>query len=186
MDRFKIHLLVALLAFGIGLLSVFTPIIKSHFIAASVKESFRQIEETKITEGTEITYENDCNACPHYKLTIYADGSVVFEGLENVKTKGMVKSSISQEKLLELIKEFEMENYFSLNDQYLNKADGCPEIWDDESSIVNTSIKINGKSKSISHYRGCQDILGRSVYPEQLTHIEYKITEIAGTKQWTE
>src|SRR5262249_21525334 len=42
--------------------------------------------------------------CPSYKLTVSADGTVVFEGREYVKNKGTVRSNIGVEKVAELIK----------------------------------------------------------------------------------
>jgi hypothetical protein len=80
-----------------------------------------------------------------------------------------------------LIAEFDKAKYFSLNDKYETQKDGCPEEWTDHPTVV-TSIKMNGKSKSISHYHGCRD--GQIIYPKALTDLEDRIDEIVGTKQW--
>jgi len=56
---------------------------------------------------------------------IKADGSVVFEGREFVKQKGIVKSQISQEQLRALLVEFDRIKFFSLRDKYISVEDGC-------------------------------------------------------------
>ena len=43
-----------------------------------------------------------------------------------------------------------------------------------------TSISLNGRSKSVSHYYGCR---GPEIIPA-LTALERKIDEIAGTEKW--
>lgn len=123
--------------------------------------------------------------CPDYRLTVSADGGVIFEGREFVKVKGVTKGTISLEKVRQLIAQFDSAKYFSLNDKYETEKDGCPEVWTDNPSVV-TSIRINGKSKSVSHYHGCQEGRGTSVYPKGLTDLENQIDEIVGTKRWIE
>lgn len=127
--------------------------------------------------------------CPVYKLEISADGKVVFEGVEYVKTKGRVESGLTQEQLRQLISEFEKANYFSLGARYVAAEDGCPTYWTDNPSAF-TSIRINGKSKSIAHYYGCQEKETKrgqgSPFPRELTELERKIDVIAGTKRWVE
>jgi hypothetical protein len=138
-----------------------------------------------IPEDTLITLERSTclGWCPDYKLTISADGAVTFEGRQYVKVKGLAKGSISLEDLCKLIKAFQAASYFSLHDKYATKNDGCPEVWTDYPNVI-TSIRINGKSKSISHYHGCQDNSGTSIYPKGLTDLENNIDQIVGTDKW--
>ena len=140
-----------------------------------------------IPDDTLITLQRSVcfGACPDYKLTISADGTVTFEGHQFVRVKGKAKKMISPAQLRQLIAEFEKAKYFSLKDKYEGALDGCPEVWTDNPSVV-TSIRIKGKSKSISHYYGCQEGRGSAIYPKALTDLESKIDEIVGTKQWIE
>src|SRR5262245_14891779 len=109
--------------------------------------------------------------CPSYKLTIAADGTVVFEGRVYVKQKGTtIKSAISQEQLKQLIAEFERVKFFSLEDDYSNKRLSCRTDY----PSAFTSIRINGKSKRIDHYLGC----GEPEVPKEITELEDKIDEI--------
>ena len=44
--------------------------------------------------------------CPNYKLTIFGDGKVVYEGKNFVKVTGIQTAQISQNKVKELVDEF--------------------------------------------------------------------------------
>ena len=121
--------------------------------------------------------------CPDYRVTITADGTVTFEGYKYVKASGTVQSKITPEQVQQLISEVQKANYFALKNNYVRKEDGCPEVWTDNPSAI-TEIKINGKKKSITHYHGCEENRGTSIYPKALTELENKIDEIADTKQW--
>jgi uncharacterized protein DUF6438 len=91
--------------------------------------------------------------CPVYKLTIFADGRVLYEGISQVKKKGKAKGRISSAKLEELIEEFENIYYFNLKDAYTPGTNACPQSVTDMPSAV-TSLARNGKSKTIDHYHG--------------------------------
>jgi D-alanyl-D-alanine carboxypeptidase len=109
--------------------------------------------------------------CPVYKLTIDGDGTVVYEGIDFVSTKNREETTISREKIEQLIEEFESIDYFSLNDKYTELT-----ITDAPSAI--TSITLGGKTKTIEHYHG--DFSA----PEELTELEDKIDEIVNSEQW--
>ena len=142
-------------------------------------------QQVPIPDDTRITLERSIcfGSCPDYKLTVAADGTVTFEGREYVKTKGIAKGTISREDLRNLIAAFDAASYFSLRDKYATREDGCPEVWTDNPSVI-TSIRINHKTKSVSHYYGCQAGDGTSIYPKGLTFLETKIDEIVGTAKW--
>jgi len=120
--------------------------------------------------------KNNTNISPDYNeliytLTIHGDGTVVYEGKDFVKTKGREESIISQEKIEELILEFNRADYFSLKDNYVEHT------MTDAHSVI-TSITINGKVKIIEHYHG--DFSA----PEALSTLENKIDEIVNSDQW--
>ncbi|MFC1956146.1 DUF6438 domain-containing protein [Chloroflexota bacterium] len=109
--------------------------------------------------------------CPVYKLTIFGDGKVVYEGKDFVRTRGRAETTISHARIEQLVSEFEKVNYFSLNDKYTERT-----ITDAPSVI--TSITIDGKSKSIEHYHGDFNA------PKQLTELEDEIDAIVNSNQW--
>ena len=140
--------------------------------------SDRAVIPQDIPKDLKITLERtECfGFCPAYKLTIIADGSVVFEGRRFVKQEGVTISSVSPERLKQLMAEFDRVNFFSLEDDYSEIRLSCPT---DQPSAI-TSIRINGKSKTINHYLGCLE----PKVPKGLTELENKIDEIVNTAQW--
>src|SRR5262245_61172910 len=141
--------------------------------------SARTVIPQDIPQDLKITLERThCwGLCPSYKLTITADGAVVFEGGNGVKQVGAtIKSAISRERLKQLMAEFDRVKFFSLEDDYLDDPRVCAENWTDSPSAF-TSIRIDGKSKTVRHYLGCK---GPKV-PRELTDLENKIDEIVNT-----
>jgi hypothetical protein len=168
-------LLHIIFGFSLALLG---PFVSCH----GASYSSRTANPQDIPQDLMITLERTVcfGACPDYKLTITADGAVVFEGRQFVKQEGAtIKSAISQERLKQLMAEFDKVRFFSLEDNYSDNRRVCDELWTDNPSAF-TSIRINGKSKTIDHYHGCR---GPKV-PKELTELENKIDEIVNTAQW--
>jgi hypothetical protein len=117
--------------------------------------------------------------CPVYKLTIKSDGSVTFDGERFTKTVGTATGKINSTNFRALVSEFEKIDYFSLADAYTPGTKQCPRMITDLPS-ANTSIHLNGREKSVSHYRGC----GSEGVLQKLTALEDKIDELAGTEKW--
>ena len=117
--------------------------------------------------------------CPEYKITISAAGEVVFEGRRFVQKMGTAKSSISPEALRELLARFEKIDYFSLRDRYAGPGDGCKQRATDFPTVI-TSIKTDGRSKSVRHYHGCW---GVEVLVE-LKKVEQAIDDAVNSAQW--
>jgi hypothetical protein len=147
--------------------------------AATFEKSNAAVQQ--IPQDTLITLERTVcyGMCPSYKVTISADGAVVFEGRRFVKNVGTAESTISQEKLLELIDRFDKMNYFALRNRYQDPEDGCEGFVTDHPT-ANTSIRINGKAKSVRHYYGCTGI----AVLDKLTKLEQAIDDAVNTAQW--
>ncbi len=108
--------------------------------------------------------------CPTYNLTIYGNGTVVYEGTENVNITGIQISNITENNIRQLISEFKKINYFSLNETEI----ASHIVYD--APVFTTSLTINEKTKTIKHYETAE--------PKQLTDLENKIDEIANSSQW--
>jgi uncharacterized protein DUF6438 len=148
----------------------------------SNSDAARIVFPQNVPQDLMITLERtECyGTCPVYKLTITADGAVVFEGRRFVIEEGKtIKSAIPQKRLKELMAGFDRVRFFSLEDEYTNNRRVCERSRTDQPSAI-TSIRINGKSKTINHYNGCS---GPKV-PKELTELEDKIDEIVNTAQW--
>ena len=117
--------------------------------------------------------------CPIYAVTINSDGAVTFNGERFVKTVGIAQDRIDKAAFRELVREFEKIDYFSLPDDFTPGSKVCPNMVTDMPS-ADTSIRLNGKTKSVAHYQGC----GKSAVLDNLTALENKIDEVAGTAKW--
>ena len=160
--------------FGLSL-ALFGPSVGCH----GAGYSDRTVIPQDIPPDLKITLERtECfGFCPVYKLTITADGTVVFEGRRFVKQEGaQIRSAVNRERLKQLMAEFDRVKFFSLEDDYSEIRLSCPT---DQPSAI-TSIRINGKSKTINHYLGCLE----PKVPKGLTELENKIDEIVNTAQW--
>ena len=108
--------------------------------------------------------------CPTYNITIYGNGTVIYEGTTNVNTTGIQISNITEDNLRLLISEFKKIDYFSLNETEI----ASHVVYD--APMFTTSLTINGKTKTIKHYE--------TAVPKQLTNLENKIDEIVNSSQW--
>jgi hypothetical protein len=119
-------------------------------------------------------------ACPNYKLTIFSDGRVSYEGIRFVKKMGKATGHVSRAKLDRLIEQFTNIYYFNLPDSFKPGDKTCPQVATDMPSAT-TSLTWRGRSKTITHYHGCS---GASAL-ELLTNLENKIDEAVNVKKWT-
>lgn len=193
MRKLSLRFIVALVTFLIGVACASVWLIHSNSQPQTVK-AVSPVEQ-KAPADTLITLERTgCYGfCPSYTLTIAADGTVVFNATSywvgagehsRLKKSGTIISKVSQEQIQQLINAFEEANYFSLRDSYTETED-CPGGMSTDLPTAYTSIQINGRRKSISHYYGCMDKgEGTFGYPLQLSKLEFKIDEIVNTKQW--
>lgn len=115
-------------------------------------------------------------SCPVYKVEIYEDGKVVYEGKEFVKKKGIAHSQITKQELEHLVEQFTKINYFDLKSE-----PDCPQSSTDHPS-ASTSLKWHGRQNVVIHYHGCS---GSEVL-KQLTELEDKIDTAVNSKQWIE
>jgi len=129
------------------------------------------VQTSKTTEykNVVITLERTAcyGTCPDYRLTIYGDGRIVYEGKKFVEVTGLQTAQLSQDKIKQLINEFSRIDYFSLKDEYTESVPDLP--------TTITSITINGKAKKVVNYHGA---------PKKLDELENKIDEITNSKSW--
>lgn len=119
-----------------------------------------------------ITLERtNCKAqCPWYKLSISGNGTADYEGVTNVKVVGYYRTSLSEEKIEQLVSEVQKVDYFSLSDNYTEHVIA-------DAPFVLTSVTMGGKTKTINHYTGDTNA------PAKLVEFENSIDEILNTDQ---
>ena len=123
---------------------------------------------------------------PEYRLSIFDDGRVLFQGKKHVKSQEPIHTKIDKEQLAKLLTAFERINFYSLRDRYEGGNDGCGMMGTDQ-PYTTIRLNVGGKKKSIVHYYGCwEEGASRVVFPQELFKLEAKIDEVVKTKQWLE
>jgi Domain of unknown function (DUF6438) len=115
-----------------------------------------------------------------YKLTIFSDGRVNYEGIKYVKKLGKASGRISRAKLNDLIKGFTSIDYFNLPDLIEPGQKSCPQVATDMPSAI-TSLTWQGRYKMVRHYHGCSGLSSL----ELLTNLENEIDKTVNMKKWT-
>jgi len=110
--------------------------------------------------------------CPIYKLTVFADGRLEFDGTRWVKAHGTHTATLSKAQVAALRQAFAKAHYLALDDRYV-----CAGITD-QSTVTSSFAPEAGHSKSVVHYRGCDKA------PEALDALEAAIDRIAKTERW--
>jgi hypothetical protein len=122
--------------------------------------------------------------CPIYKVSVFENGEVIYNGEKYVKTLGIVKYKVDTNIIKILINEFLKVSYFSLKENYFRKIlsvkidENGDEI--EEFELVTdlpttfTSFSYNGKFHKIRNYYGA---------PALLDSLEIKIEELLNTQK---
>ena len=114
--------------------------------------------------------------CPVYKLAIYPDGSVVYDGKEYVRVKEVQNYRIDAGAVQELIAKFQNAHYFSLASKYdtIKTADG-KEMSVTDLPTTYTSLSLDGRTKKVEDYVGA---------PKELLQLEDEIDRLAKTSRF--
>ena len=113
---------------------------------------------------------------PEYNLTIYGNGKVIYEGIDNVYIKGIKQKTIDENAVLSILDEFKESGFFSLSDKF-----SIEESINRSYTIISITIpKENNQTvtKSIKFYHGDRQV------PIELKNLENKIDKIVGTVDW--
>ncbi len=106
-----------------------------------------------------------CEGCPAFRLEVRGDGTVMFEG-ENEVIPGKYQGRISKTQVAGLLEKFRQADYFSLKNEYVWPATDLEEI--------NTSLTIDGKTKKVKDYGGLE--VGM---PDAVTELEIALDRAA-------
>ena len=110
--------------------------------------------------------------CPVYKITIYEDGRVEWDGKHYVQEAGMREWSISSENFNEIVKSIEKSKLVNMKDNYTEAYTTCMP-----STVLVVHFKDKTKKK-IDHDHG------DSTAPKKLTWLENRIDKLSGTKKY--
>lgn len=139
-------------------------------------------QDTIITvEVNPLTYTG-CDICRRYKVFIFADGTVIFDGVDLVGKLGVVRFQIATGKVKELIGDFERAKFLKMNDTYDIGDNDCLNPVNHGWQVL-TSIQMEGKTKTIRHYSPCPNTLGLQD-GKILNALREKIEETAEISKW--
>lgn len=117
--------------------------------------------------------------CAVYRIVIFADGTVIYEGRHFVRHSGLVKSGISPKVLAELVSDLEASGFFQLEDNYgYGNKDHCESLDSGEPAAILT-VASHGRSKTVLHNHGCT-----GAAPTRLTELEDKVDRAVGAVKW--
>jgi len=116
--------------------------------------------------------------CPVYRVLIFADGDVIWQGRGRVAKLGVVQSMIEPDQIRALIQNFESIDYFHLENIYGFHGGGCRSSAPDMPTVI-TSLSMGGLSKTLSHHDGCVGEVS-----ERLTALEDSIDNAVNTARW--
>jgi len=110
--------------------------------------------------------------CPVYKVTIFRDGALDYEGKRYVRTKGPASGHLSPEQIAALDALFQNSRYLDFKDAYQEHS------MTDSPSTYTSYTPAGGKPKSVKHYHG------DATAPKQLGAVEDGIDRIIEIEQW--
>ncbi|SRR5258707_2611540 len=106
--------------------------------------------------------------CPDYRLSIYGNGKVVYEGHYYVRVEGTRTTYIPKRKVRELVAEFEKIGFYKFDDHYAIGVTDMPSVL--------ITINLEGKSKTIDIYGGRA--------PEEIMKLISQIEEAVKVSRW--
>src|SRR4051794_35994891 len=104
--------------------------------------------------------------CPSYRLNVYEDGAVTFQGFGDVEASGFHTSTVSLSRVEELVHEVKKADFFELSSDY------PPVRLDGPSSVL--TVNLDGKSKKAWD----------AANPPSLRTIMSRIDQIVNADQW--
>ena len=114
-------------------------------------------------------------ACPVYNLTVGADGSVEYEGIQFVSAEGVRTTRLSQDEVKALVAAVVAADFFQLADRYEVQVTDLPS--------VNTTVTMDGRTKAVYHYGlGCGTEYDEA--PQALCDLEALLEDIPLANEW--
>jgi hypothetical protein len=109
--------------------------------------------------------------CPIYEVSVYADGTVEYEGHRFVKDEGKRTAKLTQSQLAQVRAAFEKAGFLKLEGDF-----ACYEMTDMPSA--NVTYRDGDTERTIHHYHGCRSA------PETMSVLEKRLDELLGTRRW--
>jgi hypothetical protein len=119
-------------------------------------------------------------SCPVYSVSIEADGTVRYNGIEHVAKLGMQQSQVGSEGMARLRTELQNAQFFKLRSQTKGSS-GCRSFRSDHPSMT-VQVVMPDDDSTVKVYTGCPE----SQVSITLSKLAGVIDEVANTSQWIE
>jgi hypothetical protein len=151
-------------------------------LAISITASAGAEEIVRIPDDTTIVMERgNCEGgCPVYRVVIFADGDVLWQGRGRVAKLGPAQGVIEWKSVRALLQQFQDLGFSGLENVYGFRGAGCKSMKPDMPTVV-LSLVSGGAAKTISHHDGCVGEVS-----EKLGALEDAIDRAAHTNRWIE
>jgi Domain of unknown function (DUF6438) len=118
------------------------------------------------------------DGCPVYRIVIFGDGDVIWDGRNGVAHPGVSRATIPPDAIRALIEDFESVHYFDLADIYGYRGSGCGKAAPGK-PVVLLLFALDGRSRTLWHHDGCAGAVS-----EKLTALEESIDRAVGAERW--
>ncbi len=138
-----------------------------------------QVGDNSAGSVTSITLERTAcyRRCPSYRVTIYEDGGIVFEGRAGVACMGIQRGNVPVEAFKQLEERILDMHFGSLEEKYGHDLQpGDPSFSTDQARRIVT-VSFRGGSATVCDLADA---------PASLTALQNEIDRVCGTKRWIE
>lgn len=111
--------------------------------------------------------------CPEYRVSLYPDGRIEYEGEEHVGACGRRVGQVSAAKRGQLVRAFRNEHYLTAN---LLGESPEPQVTDQDTAV--TLVELGDQRRLVWHY-------APRVYGPRLARLEQLIDSVTDTPRWT-
>ncbi len=128
---------------------------------------------------TRVTLERrPCSGtCPVYVVSIFGDGSEIFEGRAHADSVGRFTFHLAADRIAELARLVDSPRFTALGDRYVHGASACG-LYAADAPIVVVAVIRSAGSKTVEHDAGCTNA------PRDLVALERELDELIGTARW--
>jgi Domain of unknown function (DUF6438) len=116
--------------------------------------------------------------CPVYRVDIYGNGDVRFDGKQHVGTLGAQRGSAPVAAVQDLLRAIQNSEFSSVDTSFVMDSPGCGQYMADL-PWSRLAARVGTAMKTVHHDPGCQSA------PRFLRTLEAQVDSVAGTARWT-
>ena len=115
--------------------------------------------------------------CPQYRVDVYENGKVLFDGRQNVSSTGAQSGTASVGRVRELMRAIATSGFATVDTAFVYGSANCGTYYTDL-PVMTLSAKVGLRMKRVQRDPGCQGA------PGFLRTLEAQVDSVAGTSRW--